>query len=252
MDLRFTLFILIGFGSCHLLSQQEASDDLYKQALHFVTLNVQKNSHQHAIELFKEAARLGNTDAQFDLAFCYAHGIGIAHDIEQAVFWYCQAAEHGHIKAQYYLARCYHRGDGIAKDTLQAVAWYEKAAHKGHAKSQCALGECHENGDGVTQDFGKAVAWYFKAAQQKDADAQCNLGACYFWGRGIDKDFAQAIVWLDHSIENGSHDARVLRNYFCLREGVHQNWRQNNSCKKSGRSSLVRGAKFLKKLPRVL
>ncbi len=47
---------------------------------------------QRAAALFRQAADGGNPLAQYDLGYCYEHGIGIGADMSEAVRWYRLAA----------------------------------------------------------------------------------------------------------------------------------------------------------------
>lgn len=51
----------------------------------------------------------------------------------QAVAWYRKAAELGSAHAQYQLAQCYAEGIGVEKLMPAAVEWYRKAASNGSA-----------------------------------------------------------------------------------------------------------------------
>jgi TPR repeat protein len=46
----------------------------------------------HAVELFRRAAENHNVLAEYDLAYCYEHGIGVPADRFQAYVWYRRAA----------------------------------------------------------------------------------------------------------------------------------------------------------------
>jgi TPR repeat protein len=48
-----------------------------------------------AVSYFQVAARLGDTDAQLELAFCLLNGKGCKKDRKEAAKWYREAAEHG-------------------------------------------------------------------------------------------------------------------------------------------------------------
>jgi len=81
-----------------------------------------------ATELFREAAWLGDVEAQVDLATQYLLGRGgVAQDDRQAAQWYERAARAGHWGAQYLIASMYEHGDGVDRDEVVALRWYERA-----------------------------------------------------------------------------------------------------------------------------
>ena len=55
---------------------------------------------------------------------------------------YQKAAEQRHADAQYNLGYCYASGIGIGRDYQKAVEWYQKAAKQGLAQAQNNLGWC--------------------------------------------------------------------------------------------------------------
>jgi TPR repeat protein len=136
-------------------------------------------------EALRAKAEQGNIEAQNRLSICYYAGIGVAKDLEKAVFWLRKAAEQGHAEAQSGLGQCYANGEGARKDHVQAVLWYRKAAEQGDAAGQFGLGLCYANGEGLPKDIMKAISWYRKAAEQGEAQALTNLGYCYANGTGV-------------------------------------------------------------------
>lgn len=53
-----------------------------------------------AVSYFRKAAEQGDDFAQFDLAWMYQHGHGVAKDVHAASFWYGRAADQGHAQAR--------------------------------------------------------------------------------------------------------------------------------------------------------
>lgn len=76
-----------------------ASEVAIQQGLDFA----RKGEFGKAIEIWKPLAVGGNATAQFDLAFMYAGGRGVAKDEAQAVVWYRKAADQGYPDAQHSL-----------------------------------------------------------------------------------------------------------------------------------------------------
>ena len=98
-----------------------------------------------AVELFRRAAALGNTDAEYNLGVCLRRGLGVQVDANAAEHRYRLAAERNHVSAQLAL------GDLIAEratsDTQrleEATYWYRLAADGGHAAAKTRLDEIEE------------------------------------------------------------------------------------------------------------
>ena len=117
-----------------------------------------------AAQWWTKGAEQGNAEAQYNLAFMYDYGEGVAEDDKQAVYWYTKAAEQGFARAQYNLAFMYDNGEGVAEDDKQAVYWYTKAAEQGNAKAQYNLALMYANGEGAVEDDVKAHMWFNIAA----------------------------------------------------------------------------------------
>jgi TPR repeat protein len=64
------------------------------------------------------------------LAYCYKHGIGIKINRQKALELYKKAASLGNSVAQYNIALMYEKGQG-AKNIGKAILWYEKSAKQG-------------------------------------------------------------------------------------------------------------------------
>ena len=150
------------------------------------------------------AAKNGDADAQFHIAWLYFCGDGgVDQDFEKAVYWCRKAANQGHIRAQSELGYCYFAGEGVAKDYKQAVMWLSKAAKEGYAEAQDYLALCYSNGYGVPKDEKLAFDWYNKAADQGFAASQYSLGIAYYHGLGVKQDYELSVYWLRKSEENG-------------------------------------------------
>ena len=112
----------------------------------------------------KPKAENGDAEAQAFVGSYYRLGCGIAHDYEQAVFWFRKAAEQGNADGQIGLGDCYAAGEGLVQDHVQAVSWYRKAAARGDAKAHCRIGNSYLKGKGVAADKVEAYAYYGLAA----------------------------------------------------------------------------------------
>jgi len=162
----------------------------YRYGLKGVTRNPAK-----AVELYRQAANMGDAEAQYQLGTCYDLGNGVAQDYKQAVHWYTKAANQGYATAQYNLGLCYDEGYGVAQDYKQAVHWYTKAANQGVAAAQHNLGLCYYNGNGVAQNKARALEWHKKAANQGYPLSQHKLANQYYRGEGTFQSYKLALHW---------------------------------------------------------
>lgn len=132
-----------------------------------------------AFDLFLRSAKLGNDDAQYQLAKMYYHGYGVEVDKELFEYWSIRAYEQGHAMALFYLAD-YHRltqrrvkSGEVYIDTVDlAYDEYETLAKSGIAEAQEILGDMCRIGEGNRKpDHEKAIYWYGLAASNGMSDA---------------------------------------------------------------------------------
>jgi uncharacterized protein len=112
-----------------------------------------------------------------------------------------QAARQGDSEAQFWLGTGYEEGSFGRVDYKEALKWIQKSAKQGHPDAQTALGEMWEEGEGVRQDYGNAVQWYRKAGEHFPdlggaGQGRNKLGILYEQGLGVPVDYVQAYKWV--------------------------------------------------------
>ena len=134
---------------------------------------------QNLYERNIDAARRGNSGAQFSIGICYADGIGVARNPEQAFYWQMKAAEQGHPKAQWHVGLYYEEGKGVSLNYKEAVKWYQKAAEQGVGLASRALALIYEKGKGGLKSNSKALYWYRMLLEQNGDQYPSNTLAYY-------------------------------------------------------------------------
>lgn len=80
-----------------------------------------------ALDFWRERAKSGDAQAQFNLALMYHGGLGVERDEGKALYWYQQAADNGYSWAQEYLAIGYQEGwFGLQQDRKKSRYWYQQ------------------------------------------------------------------------------------------------------------------------------
>lgn len=174
-------------------------------------------------ESLKQQAEAGNATAQAALGARYADGTqGVPLSLPDAILWLERAAAQGNVNAQFNLAWMYYSGRGVAKDFGKAIEWGLKAAEQGHRKAQYYAGSIYESGElGLNKEPKEAAKWYRKAAEQGESDAQTALGRMYYQGRGVEQDHGEAFKWLTRGSDGGSIHAKAeLAGLFMLGQGT--------------------------------
>jgi TPR repeat protein len=98
-----------------------------------------------AIALYRVAALVGYSTAQYNLGYCYEHGCGnLRSDASQAIHWYSRSAGQNHYLAQYRLAKFLLQGRCQASGGTDIVAYKLLARAAGppsyYMRAQFALG----------------------------------------------------------------------------------------------------------------
>ena len=78
------------------------------------------------VELLKKAAIKGHQKSLHALGHCYAKGIGVVQDYEEALKYYKLASKDGEdYQAMYTVGTFYSLGKGVNKDHGEAFKWYK-------------------------------------------------------------------------------------------------------------------------------
>jgi uncharacterized protein len=127
-----------------------------------------------ARQLFDRAAEAGNPAGVSRLAALLSSG-GAPSDPAEARALFAKAAEANSADAQFQLGWMDANGIGGPKDDVTARALFEKAAAQGHAEALDWMGNFSETGRGGPKDSSAAKAYYEKAAALGNEDAKAAL-----------------------------------------------------------------------------
>lgn len=116
----------------------------------------------------RQQARLGDPQAQFELAIHYQQ----AQQSDQAYFWLLQSSERGYKPAMMPLADTYLHGLGTAVDVTQALVWYTKAATLGDTDAALTIARLYSQGEHLPQSLTMAEIWYHAIADRQPLAAQ--------------------------------------------------------------------------------
>ncbi len=76
-----------------------------------------------------------DTKALSDWAYRYEHAVGVEQDTGRAMRLYCKAAKLGDSDAAFQLGQIYSFGRGIERDQVLAIAWFHEAARDKNPKA---------------------------------------------------------------------------------------------------------------------
>ena len=139
-------------------------------------------------------------DAFFHLGWMYENGLGVSIDKKIALGYYRQAADLGENQAQFALGYAYSLGSlGLEQSPAESLKWYAKAANEGGNKDACYnLGVAYLNGIGTTikQNPELARTWFQVGSDLGSVESIYALAAIYYEGNGVRKDVPKSMALL--------------------------------------------------------
>ena len=157
-----------------------------------------KNPEQ-AIRWFKQAASMGDVEAQMFLASAYLYGVGVKKNVDTATHYFIDAAKSGNPIAQFALAESFIDSRNSANNKLGLI-WLNKAANNGNPKAIERLGRLYIEGKLVEKDKENGIELLNKAASLNYAPAMVALGDLAL----ADNQSEQAVKWYNQAINQ--HD----------------------------------------------
>ena len=160
----------------------------------------EKGAHSKAYKLLLPLANAGYARAQLYIGDCYANGLGVFLDKEEAVKWYRKAADQDMPEAQHRMFVCCGDGAGIERNLSNAVKWCRKAAEAGLEEAIYDMGMIYVEGRGVECNAKSAFKWFRKGAERGHPGCLYKLGQCYKYGFGVEKDEDEASKWQEKAV----------------------------------------------------
>jgi localization factor PodJL len=156
----------------------------------------------------REAAAMGNADAQFVIATRYLNGEnGVKQDFAKAAYWYGKSAAAGNAPGQYRLGTLYERGKGVARDMNAALGWYERSASLGNIKAMHNAAVLSASSDQKKPDYARAFKWFSLGAAHGLKDSQFNLAVLLERGLGTKANAKEALFWYSIAAKQNDADA---------------------------------------------
>lgn len=169
-----------------------------------------------ALQLYLQAARQGDSEAQYISGGMYFKGLGTRKDMAMAFKLLHQAAMSGKSspESQQIIGQAFLLGSGVPRNYEKAVEWYSLAAANGNREAQNELGFLYAVGKGVERDPEKSAEYFLQAAFKGLPIAQYNIGILYYTGNGFkDSDLQRSYAWFNLAATNGHQPALAARTY---------------------------------------
>lgn len=164
-----------------------------------------KKKYAKAWPLLKDAARMGNAEAQYNLGNAYETGKFIRKSLPTSTEWYAKSAAQGYNEAIYKMMLAYRYGIGTEPDPEKAFAFAQQCASEGNIDCMHHLVGCYQEGWATDKDPSKMVEWALLLAKQENPDdfkqsgyvteARLNLAYWYRDGVFVEEDFFKSYIW---------------------------------------------------------
>ena len=193
---------------------RKLADKSDKDAINNLALMISDSNGTEAINLFLKAARMGNTNAMYNLAQCYEEGkCNVEANPSLAIEWYYKAAEKGYepaiekLKDFDLLSKAdpgYIRKIAFDyyEDEEQEQKLYEIAAEGGDALAMYNVANSLSKSDPQ-----RAFELYKKAADLKEPYGIYAVAKCYEDGLGVEQDDEQYVKYLKKAADLRIADA---------------------------------------------
>lgn len=157
-----------------------------------------------------EISRSERIEVIYDKADRYRNGFGVDKNHRLAAELYLEAADMGHTQSQVQLAYMYRDGFGVNQDYVESVKWLERAAGSGNKQAVGSLGYMYLKGWGVERNYRRAYEMLLEAAEAGHAFAMGNIGYMHQKGLYVERSSTLAREWYEKGASNGD-DYSVTR-----------------------------------------
>ena len=171
---------------------------------------IEASRGKEAVAILEKAAATKDADAADYLAQLYDVGEEVSQDLSHAATLYRQAAELGNTHAQWRLGVMLDMGEGVKENPKEAVEWFRKAAAQGDRSAIVSLAVMHSMGRGVTQDFRESMRLYREAARRGEPHGFYGVGILHARGEGVPEDRTEAFAWMLAAATTGDRQAKEL------------------------------------------
>jgi len=185
---------------------------------------------KNAFKWYKQAAQLGNAEAQAEIGFIYsnmwsAQRYAVKENAKLAFKWYKKAANQGNKSALNGLADMYYYGIGVKKNYKKAISLYKQLALSGNLTRAFQLGEIYYKGEITNKNYKEAFRWFLIAANQNyNISSQLYIAKMYYSGKGVTQNYNKAFFWFSKLANKNEVEAQhMLGSMFYLGEGVDEN-----------------------------
>lgn len=159
------------------------------------------------LELLKEAAEYGESDALYLLGTFYFKGNFVPASAQTAEKLFLRAIEKGDEKSYEYLGMLYYYGDKeVERNPAKAIPYLEIAIKYNSMFAKDIIGGAYLTGsDGYEKDIPKAMELLKEPAEYGLASSQACYGSCFMFDESGVKDYKKALYWLEKAADQDNN-----------------------------------------------
>jgi uncharacterized protein len=168
-----------------------------------------------SFEYFKQSAKLGHIESQFNVALMLFNGEGTEKDLVKSFKNFEIPAKKNHQKALYWIGYMYKNGLGVKVDYKKAFENLEKSYKNFENKLKNGIfeyGTCFKDGLGVEKDLEKSLKLFLEASELKHSNSSLMVGELYE-GK---KEFKEAKKYFEKSIQEGNLIAKCKLGFYYM------------------------------------
>ena len=145
---------------------------------------------EELVEQYKKRMEVDDAEGIRNLGGCYSDGeFGLPQDHAKALELWHQAAELGNATSYYNIGNAYQTGDGVERDMKKAMHYYELAAMRGNTDAMHNLGVLEFNAG----NMDRALKHDMVAAGCGDNDSLENIKQTFMNGKATKDDYTNAL-----------------------------------------------------------
>ena len=213
--------------------------------------------YEKALPLFRKAAELGNSEAQYNYGICFQQGIIVAKSDSLAHYWFSKSAEQGWKDAEYQLAFNYAVGVVVPKDYNKSFYWSLRCAKQIDPECMYNVIGCYKDGVGVAKNLDSMLYWAVKLASldaPKDLEqinsqigtTRLNLAMMYYYGNHVPKDLKKSLCWfMVYNERKNTFKASVQEKNISTIYSLKKELKEEDILKAKGMAEKILGRKLL-------
>lgn len=176
-----------------LLERQKHTPAMRRTGEYWENNGADIQEHKKCLPYYAYGSELGDGECSRKLGVCYAQGILIAKNVDQAFRYYRLALRQGENYAKVSLGLLYLDQN----DCEKAFRLFRSATQDDYGWAYFYVGELYFQGRGVEESNEKALPYYLKAFEKGIDDAKPFLGFLYGLSELPEKDPEKALRYLD-------------------------------------------------------